>query len=115
MTVIHVPRPPKSALNLNRPVNSLLKVQIEHLHAAEQRLPLRFRSEIYANAIKTEGEAGEYIRTVTEAIQDAHAEAATRRARRAPKRGLEIAASADERPPAKGKGKKSTGKPGRKK
>jgi|SRR5579863_2627190 len=112
MTVIHVPRPPKSALNLNRPVNSLLKVQIDHLHEAEQRLPLRFRSEIYAKAIKTEGEAAEYIRKVTEAIHNAHAEA--ERARGAPGRGLEIAAAA-EQSPRKDKPKKSAGKRGRKK
>jgi len=71
MTLIKVPRPPKSAYDPNRPVSALLKAQIDYLHHAARRLPLRYRSEIYVNAIKTEGEAARYIREVTQAIQDA--------------------------------------------
>jgi hypothetical protein len=99
MTLIHVPRPPKSAFDPNRPVNALLKAQMEHLHVAASKLPLKYRSDIYINAIKTEGEAAQYIREVTEAIHDAHNEAEARRARVAPKRKrvIEIAAVADER------------------
>jgi hypothetical protein len=70
-------------MNPDRPVSSLLRTQIEHLHAAEQRLPLRYRTNIYVNAIKTQGEAAQYSREVTEAIQDAHGDAAAARARRA--------------------------------
>jgi len=92
MTLIHVPRPPQSAMNPDRPVSSLLKAQIEHLHEAEKRLPSQYRSDIYVNAIKTEGEAANYIRAVSEAIHKAHADAAAQRARRG--RGLEIAAAA---------------------
>lgn len=127
MTLIHVPRP-KNAWNPGRPVNALLKVQMEHLSAAERKLPTRFRSEIYVNAIKTEGEAAEYIRTVTEAIQAAHDEASANRAKPAAKRAkpaakkrrvIEIAAVADERaerrPARKTKAKKRSGKSGRKK
>lgn len=97
MVLIHVPRPPKSAYDPNRPVSSLLKSQADHLQEAEKKLPLRYRSEVYINAIKTEAEAARYIREVTEAIHQAHADA--ERARKAPKRkyGLEIAAVADER------------------
>lgn len=95
MEVIHVPRPRQSAMNPDRPVNALLLAQVAHLQHAERRLPLRYRSEIYTHAIKTEGEAAEYIREVTEAIHQAHADAAKRRAKRAPKRGLEIAAAAE--------------------
>lgn len=97
MTVIKVPKPPRGAYDPNRPVSSLLKMQVEHLYGAEKRLPSRYRSEVYVNAIRTEGEAANYIRAVTEAIHEAHAEA--ERARRAPKRkrGIEIAAVADER------------------
>lgn len=103
MTLIHVPRPPKRARNPERPVSSLLKMQIEQLHSAEKRLPLRDRSEIYINAIKTEGEAAKYIREVTEAIHGAHEDAARQRTKRAPsrKRGIEIAAAADARPAGK--------------
>jgi hypothetical protein len=102
MSVIHVPRPSKNAMNPDRPVNALLLAQIEHLQHAERRLPPRYRSEIYTHAIKTEGEAAVYIREVTEAIHKAHEDAAAQRAQsmRRRKRGLEIAAAA-ERPSRK--------------
>jgi hypothetical protein len=104
MALIHVPRP-ENAYNPDRPMGSLLKAQVEHLREAESKLPLRYRHEIdtYIKAIKTEGEAAAYIRKVTEAIHDAHADAElARRAakrKRAPerKRVIEIAALADER------------------
>jgi hypothetical protein len=98
MVLIRVPRP-NDAYNPDRPMGSLLKAQVEHLREAESKLPLRYRHEIdtYIKAIKTEGEAAAYIRKVTEAIHDAHADA--ERGRRAPKRKrvIEIAAVADER------------------
>jgi hypothetical protein len=102
MSVIQVPRPSKNAMNPDRPVNALLLAQVEHLQHAERRLPLRYRSEIYTHAIKTEGEAAAYIREVTEAIHKAHEDAAAQRAKRVsrPKKGLEIAAAA-ERPSRK--------------
>ena len=116
MEVIHVPRALKKAMNPDRLANALLLAQVSHLQHAESRLPLRYRSEIYVHAIKTEGEAAEYIREVTEAIHQAHADAAKRRAKRAPKRGLEIAAAAE--PPRRksaSKGKTKSGKPTKKK
>lgn len=94
MTLIPVPRPPKSAHNPERPINALLQAQIQHLHHAERNLPLRYRTEIYANAIKTEGEAAAYIRGVTEAIHSAHEDAAAQRTKR--KRALTIAAAAEQ-------------------
>jgi len=100
MTLIHVPRPPKSAMNPDRPVSSLLRTQIEHLHEAEQRLPLRYRTNIYVNAIKTQGEAAQYSREVTEAIQNAHGDAAAARAGRV----IDIAAGAHEPTANKGTG-----------
>src|ERR1700683_608002 len=98
MTKIRVPLPPQSAVDKDRPVSGLLKAQILHLHEAERRLPLRHRTDIYINAIKTEGGAAEYIRAVTEAIHDAHAAAAAKRAK--PKRTgvIEIAAVAADAP-----------------
>lgn len=105
MTLIPVPRPPKSAFNPNRPVNTLLKTQIDFLHEAEKRLPPRYHSEIYINAIKTEGEASKYIREVTEAIQSAHKDAAAKsrvRPIRKRKGVIDIAAVADERTRRKG-------------
>jgi hypothetical protein len=71
-------------------------------------LPLRHRTDIYINAIKTEGEAADYISRVTEAIHAAHAAAAAKRARRAAKpkpAGIDIAAVADDSPRKKGKKK----------
>jgi phospholipase C len=98
----HVPRPKKSAMNPDRPVNALILAQIRHLQTAEKNLPLRYRSEKYINAIQTEGEAAEYIREVTEAIHQAHSDAATGPAKRVAhqKEGLRIAVAA-ERPSRK--------------
>jgi hypothetical protein len=75
----------------NRPVSSLLRTQIEHLHQAEQRLPPQYRTNIYVNAIKTQGEAAQYSREVTEAILNAHHQAAATQGR-----GIAIAAAAEE-------------------
>src|SRR5437763_245392 len=98
MDVIPVPRPSKKAMNPNRPVSGLLLTQIQHLQHAERRLPLKYRSSIYTHAIRTEGEASEYIREVTEAIHQAHADAEALRAKRAPRRktGIAIAAAAEK-------------------
>jgi hypothetical protein len=93
MEVIHVPRPSKKAMNPDRPANALLLAQVSHLQHAERQLPLRYRSEMYTHAIRTEGEAANYIREVTEAIHRAHADAAKRRSKPSRKRGLEIAAA----------------------
>jgi|ERR1700733_9808397 len=81
MAIIHVPRPSKTAMNPDRPVSSLLLAQIAHLQHAERRLPLRYRSAIYTHAIRTEGEAGRYVRDVTEAIHQAHGDSAAERAK----------------------------------
>ncbi len=98
MTLITVPKPPKSAYNPERPVTSLLKSHVEHMREAESKLPLKYRSDFYAKAVRTEGEAAEYIRDVTEAIHEAHAEAEKRRNTRQKKRRFEITAAAEESP-----------------
>ena len=74
MTVIKVPKPPKSAMNPDRPASSLLKTQILHMQEAEFRLPVQQQTNIYINRIKTEREAAEYIRQVTAQL---HPEGAT--------------------------------------
>lgn len=106
-TKIAVPRPPAGAMNQGRKVSHLLKAQLLHLHKAERRLPLRYHTDIYINAIKTEGEAAEYIRRVTEAIHAAHAAAEAKRARPTVKwkSGIDIAAVADDNPSKKRKRK----------
>lgn len=100
MALIHVPRP-ENAGNQNRPISSLLKNQIRHLHEAEHNLPLRYRSDKYVHAIKTEAEAAAYIRHVTDAVHRAHADAAAERERGGgkPISGKEIAAAAEPTPP----------------
>lgn len=92
MAIIHVPRP-KNAYNPSRPLGSLLKAQIDHLREAESKLPLRYRHGIdtYVKTVKTEGDAASYIRKVTEAIHDAHADAERARRVRKPKRVIAIA------------------------
>jgi hypothetical protein len=102
MILIQVPRPPKEAMNPNRLASSLLMAQVEHMHVAEKRLPLRYRTDTYVNAIRTEREAAEYIREVTGAIHRAHEDAVRRRTRPAPKR---TAAVAEEKPTPKRTGK----------
>jgi uncharacterized protein YdbL (DUF1318 family) len=89
MALIHVPHP-ENAWNPNRPVNALLQSQILHLHDAELKLPVRQQTDIYINAIKTEGEAAGYVRQVTEAIHAAHQAAAAKRARSAVKRAGKV-------------------------
>ncbi len=98
MPLIYVPKLPKNAYNPERVPGSLLMSQVEHLREAESKLPLKYRSEIYVRAIRTEGEAARYIKEVTEAIHEAHRDAARARVRRAPKRKvISLAAVADER------------------
>jgi hypothetical protein len=101
MTMIHVPRPPRNSLNLNRPVSALILAQVEHMHTAEKRLPLRYRTDIYVNAIKTEGEAARYIAQVTAAIHRAHDDAAKLRTKGAPTRKAAATAVGEGRPAAK--------------
>ena len=110
MVLIPVPKPPKSAMNPDRPVSKLLKNQIEHLQRAEFRLPLKEQTNIYINAIKTEGEAADYIRRVTQAIHGAHgvepkgaAPGPVAVVSKRKSRGRDIAAVAEQRPPRKRK------------
>ena len=69
------------------------------------KLPIGRQTDIYINAIKTEGEAADYIRGVTEAIHAAHEAAQASRAKPARKRreAIDIAAVAEEKPALKPK------------
>jgi hypothetical protein len=95
MSVIKVPRPPKSAFNTNRRVSALLKNQMEHMQTAEFRLPARQQTNIYINKIKTEGEAAEYIRQVTARLHPEGTKSA----------GLELAAVGEKKSARKKKSK----------
>ena|SRR6185437_2919669 len=96
MTLIHVPRPPKSAFYKDRPVSNLLKNQIRHLQEAE------------FNLIKTEGQAAEYIRRVTAKLHPAGARPQIVRRRKAqPGRVKEIAAASRKTTATRGRKTKS--------
>jgi len=98
MALIRVPRPPETAYNPDRKASALLRAQVEHMHLAERRLPERYRTQIYINAIVTEGEVAEYIGKVTQAIARAHQDARNKRAKLRARPGtvLSIAAGASE-------------------
>jgi len=115
MEVIHVPRPSKKAMDPDRPANALLLSQVSHLQRAERRLPLRYRTEIYTHAIRTEGEAAKYIREVTEAIHEAHADAAAQRVKPAPRRKRDVEIAAADRLSRKRSSKRKTKNPKRRK
>jgi hypothetical protein len=96
MALIHVPRPRQSALDPDRPINALLKAQIEQLHEDEKTLQARCQTGIRVDAIQTEGEAAHYVRAVTEAIHIAGLELQRgQRMKGKRKRMIEIAAIAD--------------------
>jgi len=103
MTVIPIPKKPRAAFNPNRPVSSLLKTQVLHLREVEKLFPSAYRPEIYINTIKTEGEAAEYIRSVTQALHRLHREGAGER--------VGPIAAAAERKPARKTRQKSKPKP----
>jgi hypothetical protein len=120
MVLIPVPKPPKSAMRPDRPVNTLLRNQIQHLQEAEFRLPVKLQTNVYINAIKTEGEAAEYIQRVTQALHKAHGVEPRGHAaagiaavpKRRPVRGPDIAAAAEgpsTRSKGSGKGKSKGG------
>lgn len=110
MTIIRVPKPPKSALNKDRPISSLLKTQIRHLQEAEFRLPARAQTDIYINAIKTEGEAADYIRQVTANLHAEHGSGqpgGTSAKKPKPGKKLTIAAMAKTKKAVKSKSKRT--------
>jgi hypothetical protein len=72
MTLIRIPRPPKSSSNPNRPLNSNIRAQLRQFQHVEASLPSDLRTDIYVNAIETEREAGVYIREMTETILRKH-------------------------------------------
>ena len=72
MAIIKIKRAPDKAIDKGRPVSSLLRTQLEHMQHAEFRLPANQQTNIYTNAIRTEGEAADYIRKVTERLHESH-------------------------------------------
>lgn len=72
MTPIRIPRPLLSSVDSNRPLNSNIRAQLRQFQQVEASLPLASQTGIYVNAIRTEREAGEYIREMTETLLRIH-------------------------------------------
>jgi len=83
--VIQVPKPPKSAYNPDRALdsNALVRAQVEHFREAELGLPEDLRTGIDVASIRTEGEASRYIAAVTRAIHESEGRRAAEKVRRA--------------------------------
>src|SRR5450432_1060617 len=96
MAIIKVPVAPSSSMNQDRVVSGLLKSQILHLQEAELRLPAKYQTNIYIHSIRTERDAREYIRQVTEAMHSDHASRLRLIKKRKPAPIFEIAAAAAE-------------------
>jgi|GraSoi_2013_40cm_1033754.scaffolds.fasta_scaffold49635_2 hypothetical protein len=72
--VVHIPKPPKSAFDKNRPAGALLRAQAVHLrhalarHVQKVARHLNKVGELLAtdlDAIKTEGHVSDYAKRVT--------------------------------------------------
>src|SRR5947209_6698848 len=97
MAVINVPKPPKRAFDKNRRLSTLLEWQIYHAQEAELSLPVGQTTDVYVNTIKTEGEAADYIRQVTEKVHELHGVPISKpkkKPKAAPRGGIAIAAAA---------------------
>src|SRR5437868_1271062 len=64
LKIVRIPRAPKSSFHKDQEISSLLKSQVDHVAAAEQRLPRSKRPTIDASSIVTEHEAAEYVGSV---------------------------------------------------
>jgi len=70
----------QAAYNHDRPISSLVRTQLLHLHTAENLcLPEKVRTGININHLLTERQASEYIQKVT-ALLHRHGKAAKRKA-----------------------------------
>jgi phospholipase C len=68
---IAVGKPSAQAMNPDREVSMLLIEHIQHLHEVEKTLPPEQQTGIDITAIRTEGEASDYIQRVTAALHPA--------------------------------------------
>lgn len=65
MTIIKVPKTPKSAFDKDRPASTLLQAQIEHLEAAAGLSQPPRKGAVRKPRQRTEGEAAAYIGELT--------------------------------------------------
>jgi hypothetical protein len=71
------------AYDPERPISSLIRTQLLHLHHAEQlAIPPKQRSNININSLHTERQASEYIQKVT-ALLHKHGKSAAKRPKKA--------------------------------
>jgi hypothetical protein len=71
-----------AAYNDDRPISSLIRTQLLHLHTAENlHLPREVRANVNINNLHTEREASEYIAKIT-ALLHQHGKAEAAKARR---------------------------------
>jgi hypothetical protein len=68
--IIPVPKPGRAAFNPKRPLrsNALVAAAVEHFAEADKNLAPEFQTRIDPASVRTEGEAADFIRKVTEAI-----------------------------------------------
>ena len=69
---IKVPKPAGTAYDPQRPLekNQLIQSQVRHFQEVETQLPEQLRTGMDVAAIRTEGQASDYIRKVTMALQE---------------------------------------------
>ncbi len=73
-----------AAYNHDRPISSLIRTQLLHLHTAENLyLPRELRTNVNINNLRTEREASEYIATVTALLRQHGKTEATKTRRKA--------------------------------
>jgi hypothetical protein len=70
---IKVPKPTRTAFDPHRPLekNQLIHSQVRHFKEVESQLPEHLKTGTDIAALKTEGQASQYIRKVTRAIHEA--------------------------------------------
>jgi hypothetical protein len=75
--VIRVPKPQRSSYQPDRPLarSTLLQSQVNHFLELEKGLPPEHKTGLAVESIKTEGQAAEYIRRMTEKIHELHKKA----------------------------------------
>ena len=64
---VRVPKPSPKSFRQDRPIskNSLIQNQVEHMHQLELDLVSQLNSGIRFEDVRTEGDAAEYIRRIT--------------------------------------------------
>ena len=102
----------EAAYDHDRPISSLIRTQLVHLHLVENlKLDAKHRTNININDLHTEREASEYIQKVTAKLH-AHGKAERRKAAGAktktPKKGLKKSAKASGRKHPAGKASKTS-------